>query len=574
MEERRYRVIFQGKVVPGNDVEIVKKNLSAFFEVDMNEIHQLFSGKPFVLKENVTKDEAIEFITRMEKTGALCKRVRMTSSQPGPVTQHRSFDNAENKKTGYEEKITALHYEARFRLMFSGEIAVDKDLNEVKTNLSMFYMVKPEKLEGLFTGQPVVIKGDMDFWKAVAYLNRINACGALAYLEKQEGPETIAEEKEKFKVVFCQELQKGFDLLTVKTALSSLFNIPGIVVDKLFIEEPVLVRYDLSAEAAQAFKKDFEKTGALCQVLSISEKPLLSKSKVAQIKPPASETVHTVKQEEVKPVKKADPQPSRPQPQRKVETQTKPLSPSQTLEKQFPAPQAAPSRPTRRATRPMKLREKNNTILVIAIAGIFVALFIIFKMLSAPSGQESKPASVKQESPITKTVKKLSPQSQAETSPDPSLKRGILPDEAEMFQDNNNYFYISLPGGCKVSDRSSGNQSRVSYDYTVHANVSISAIPIKNDWNPEEALKKKMNDIQEGKEKQLSLFDIETFGLVDFNGFTGYEIVLKKNDQMAHLFALINPNKVFYAISISTRGRAMQENHDILESAIRDSISY
>lgn len=78
---------------------------------------------------------------------------------------------------------------------------------------------------------------------------------------------------EKYKIVFCGEVQKGHDLLSVKSRLAALFKVRSSIVDKLFQETPVLVRTDLQLETALSFKKDFERTGARCQMLEISAQP-------------------------------------------------------------------------------------------------------------------------------------------------------------------------------------------------------------------------------------------------------------------------------------------------------------
>jgi hypothetical protein len=174
MNEQKFRIIFKGEILPNANLEEVKKKLAAFYKVDASQVESLFSGKRFVLKENISLDLARKYAAEFEKKiGARCTILQM-------VEKSAAHNNGTSK--------TPTRYETGYRVMFKGNIHPGKDLNEVKTNLCMFYKVKPDRLAGLFSGKPVVIKETTDFWTAAAYLNQFKEFGAACYLDTVDPP--------------------------------------------------------------------------------------------------------------------------------------------------------------------------------------------------------------------------------------------------------------------------------------------------------------------------------------------------------------------------------------------------
>jgi hypothetical protein len=405
----------------------------------------------------------------------------------------------------------------------------------------MFYKVKPDKLAGLFTGNPVTVTPEpTDFWTAAAYLNRFKECGAVSYLEAVESPEAVAEKPDEYKIVFWGEPQEGHDLLTLKTNLASMFNVSGVVVDKLFLGKPVLVRIDLSQDAAQEFKKNFETTGARCQVLKISEKPQLSAPGV-----PDQETEAVVTQ------------------------QPAVTSPPPTAPKQFTY--QLPRQP------PQTGKKINIFTLLIFAVGIFV-LFVIFKAISGtgssepgstPSEQTVTPPSASQQAP---TPRPSTPQSQPQ-SQTPSGS-GLQAEPTKAFEDPNKYFSVSLPEGYVYINESRGKQSKVLFNYSANINVTIAASPMTEKRDHQEAMYAKVSDIESGKAGPLSRLSISSYDLVSFSGLEGFEIILERGTQLVHMYEMVSSNNTAFSIRIVTIGDNNQENHDILDTAVRESLRY
>ena len=188
MEEQKFKIVFKGEIIPNANLEEVKKKLAAFYKVDASRVGSLFSGKRFVFKENISLDLARKYAAEFEeKIGARCTILQMKEKSSEKTQQQQTAASTTappNKGTGK----TPTRYETGYRVMFKGNILPGKDLNEVKTHLCMFYKVKPDRLAGLFTGKPAVIKETSDFWTAAAYLNQFKKFGAACYLDTDDPP--------------------------------------------------------------------------------------------------------------------------------------------------------------------------------------------------------------------------------------------------------------------------------------------------------------------------------------------------------------------------------------------------
>ncbi len=553
MKEKKYRIIFKGEIIPNANLEEVKQKLTTFFKVDFKEIESLFSGKKFVLKENASLDAAQEYMYQLEQAGVLCQLVEMkTKSKNKDETPKTTADKKEIKIEKPIKEQT--QDELRFQLLFTGETLHGKDLNEVKTNLSMFYKVKPDKLAGLFTGKPVAVTPEpTDFWTAAAYLNRFHECGAVSYLETVESPAAPGEKPGKYKIIFWGELQKNHDLLSVKTNLAAMFNVPGVVVDKLFPGKPVLIRTDLSQEAAQSFKMNFETTGAGCQVLKLSEKPQPPAPGVPDV--PGVPGVPAVPDQETK-------APGAEQPAV--------LSPPST------APRKFTYQPPRRLP---KTGKKINVLTLLVIPAAILVVFIIFKAISGSGGSESKPApsTPTVTSPDTSRTTPASRPSTPQSPPQSQMPAGsrLQAEPTKTFEDPQKYYSVSLPEGYIYINESRGKQSKFLFNYSANINVTIIASPLTGKKrNHQEAMYAKVTEIESGNAGPLSRLGISRYELVNFSGLEGFEILLEQGTQLVHMYELVSPGNTTFSIIIVTIGDNNQENHDILNAAVRDSLKY
>ena len=73
MENKIYRLIFNGEIVDGLHEQDVKKNLASFFKGDVGKLDQLFTGQPIVIKKAVDYQTAVRYKKTFQKAGAILK---------------------------------------------------------------------------------------------------------------------------------------------------------------------------------------------------------------------------------------------------------------------------------------------------------------------------------------------------------------------------------------------------------------------------------------------------------------------------------------------------------------------
>lgn len=69
----RYKVVFSGEIVPGQNIETVKTNVAALYKVPVEQCESMFSGRPVTIKEYLDYKAAQKYKKAFERTGAICR---------------------------------------------------------------------------------------------------------------------------------------------------------------------------------------------------------------------------------------------------------------------------------------------------------------------------------------------------------------------------------------------------------------------------------------------------------------------------------------------------------------------
>ncbi len=337
----------------------------------------------------------------------------------------------------------------------------------------------------------------------------------------------------KYKIVFCGAIKSGHDLPSVKTRLASAFGLNGESIDKLFPGKAVLVKGNLTFNDAQLFKLNFEKSGALCQLLETSAPPI--------------QPVQTPK-----PILRKD---------------VPPVAPIiATATTQPPSPVKA----NNFAFKSVPKKSNTATYIVILVAFIIVALLFKEGMNRPPSNPTptsgTRLQTDKVKSPRTRY---RTPQPPSKTEP---IKKSLAEQDTAIFNDPAQYYSITLPTGYTLSNSSSGERSKITFSYGGDSTVTVLASPMKKAWNPEEEMRKRVSAISEGRAGLFSNFALEKFQLVYFNHMDGYQLVMRKGTQLADSFAMVSDNQIAFAVAIITDGTDAQANHDLLAGLVRESL--
>lgn len=79
MSENRFKIVFNGSLLPGVEITTAKLNLAGLFKSDVTAIERLFSGKPVALKRDLSRADAQTYLDALSKTGI---DARIEAEQP------------------------------------------------------------------------------------------------------------------------------------------------------------------------------------------------------------------------------------------------------------------------------------------------------------------------------------------------------------------------------------------------------------------------------------------------------------------------------------------------------------
>lgn len=69
MSENRFKIVFDGALLPGVDATTAKLNLAELFKSDVAAIERLFSGRTVALKRDLSHADAQTYLQALTKTG-------------------------------------------------------------------------------------------------------------------------------------------------------------------------------------------------------------------------------------------------------------------------------------------------------------------------------------------------------------------------------------------------------------------------------------------------------------------------------------------------------------------------
>ncbi len=87
MEEPKYKVSFKGELLDGVPLETAQKHLAAYYKTDVARVGSLFTGKPFVIKENLDLNTARDIVRRFQGMGIQCRIFAMKPAKAPPQAQ-------------------------------------------------------------------------------------------------------------------------------------------------------------------------------------------------------------------------------------------------------------------------------------------------------------------------------------------------------------------------------------------------------------------------------------------------------------------------------------------------------
>ena len=90
-----YRVLVSGDIIAGTDRQMVVRKLSRLFGIPAERVEDLLDGQPSVIKHNLPKHRAYQYLRTISNAGAACYIDRQTPSGPEETVQMPAFDERE-----------------------------------------------------------------------------------------------------------------------------------------------------------------------------------------------------------------------------------------------------------------------------------------------------------------------------------------------------------------------------------------------------------------------------------------------------------------------------------------------
>lgn len=73
MAEQLYKVVFEGEILEGSQVQEVKRALAKLYNTTEDQVERFFSGKRMAIKKDVDYETAMKYVKTFERAGAVCR---------------------------------------------------------------------------------------------------------------------------------------------------------------------------------------------------------------------------------------------------------------------------------------------------------------------------------------------------------------------------------------------------------------------------------------------------------------------------------------------------------------------
>ena len=127
-----YKLVFDGTISDGFQVEDVKRNLASILKANESQIELLFSKPEVVIKKNMDYACAMKYQKAMQKAGTICKVMELTRNQAAIPEEKAAPMNTD---TGFIDQPltpgspTQTHHFSREPVMDIGETNLPRDFH-------------------------------------------------------------------------------------------------------------------------------------------------------------------------------------------------------------------------------------------------------------------------------------------------------------------------------------------------------------------------------------------------------------------------------------------------------------
>lgn len=291
----------------------------------------------------------------------------------------------------------------------------------------------------------------------------------------------------RFKIVFAGRIREGFDNVTVRQRLASLYKTTPKQIDRLFSGQRLVLKSALSREEAERFRRIFNETGAVCEVL-----PENLEANARAVPPTQPDSRST------------------PPPAPTVNAPT-----TENIPVQSPYVGVKPSR--RRRTHPLIW-----ALATVAFLGILYAIMLNLPISRMPKVRSATPTNVV-----------------------PSYSGNWVD-----YEDPSGYYSLELPPGFTATPALTGNHSRVTFRYNNDVSLTIDAAPRTQAWDSDQELQRHIMRIRQGREAAYSGAIITRSSPIQLAAAEGYMLSLQKDTMQARIAVLVNADNTNFRSDI------------------------
>ncbi|MEX2488061.1 MAG: hypothetical protein WD356_00880 [Pseudomonadales bacterium] len=104
-DQQRYRVVFSGVLTGEYDLDTTKRRFAKLFHQDVAKVEKLFTGKEFILKDDIEEDRAMTYAMKIAEAGCECYIEAVPdpndiSQQPGFVERRKNGERRQRFRRG------------------------------------------------------------------------------------------------------------------------------------------------------------------------------------------------------------------------------------------------------------------------------------------------------------------------------------------------------------------------------------------------------------------------------------------------------------------------------------------
>jgi hypothetical protein len=99
-QDKAYKLVFKGEILPGFELDTVKINVAKLFKTDVAKIERLFSGSRVVIKDNIDLATAKKYEMAMQSKGAVCSIVSKFDSAKVKAVNDPEYSSQDDSSPG------------------------------------------------------------------------------------------------------------------------------------------------------------------------------------------------------------------------------------------------------------------------------------------------------------------------------------------------------------------------------------------------------------------------------------------------------------------------------------------